>query len=223
MTNKMNKIRAIKIIAASLLGDGNVSIPPDGSINALYRQPKIYLHEDYCIYIKEALEYFTSVKLRRFQPKILNAKEQIEIKSKVHPIFTKLRKRMYPNGHKVVCPHLLKFIDWEFLAVLYQEDGCTVKDVRKSNTYIRVIICSESFSYADNHLLRTKFKEYLGIEFNVKSIRNRGNQGYRLELNKNDINKFMNGIEPFISKSFRYKICRTVSSSSVLDEEIVRT
>lgn len=214
--------RITKIVAASLLGDGNVAVPPDGSKNAKYRQPKTEDHRDYCEWMCKELSVITRAYIYEFQPKMQGAKRQIEIRTQCHPFFTKFRERMYPNGHKVVEPHYLNLLDWEFLAIWYQEDGSTVRDKRKQGTYIRVFICSECFSYADNQYLRIKIKEKLGIDFNVKSMRNRGNHGYRLELRKEDINTFMQGIEPFVLPSFSYKICRTVGSSSLLDEDIVR-
>lgn len=208
-----------KIVAASLLGDGSVGVPPDGSKNAKYRQPKTVDHTDYVDWLAERLESVTPTNRYEWQPKLGNAKRQVMLQSRTHPFYTAFRNRMYPNGNKVVDPHYLTLIDWEFMAVWFQEDGSTVVD----RDYVRPIICTDCFSYGDNHLLRKAVGERLGIDLNVASYRARGKQMWRLRVRPSDINKFMDGIEPFVVKSFSYKICRTVGSSSILDEDIVRS
>lgn len=207
-----------KIVAASLLGDGSVGVPPDGSVNAKYRQPKTVDHMDYINWLSERLSAVTPTNQYEWQPRLGNSKRQVMLQTRTHPFYTSFRNRMYPNGHKVVDPHYLTLIDWEFMAVWYQEDGSTVVD----RDYVRPIICTECFSYGDNHHLRKAVSEKLGIDLNVSSYRDKGLQKYRLRVRPKDINKFMDGIEPYVVPSFSYKICRTVGSSSVLDEDIVR-
>lgn len=208
-----------KIVAASLLGDGSVGVPPDGSVNAKYRQPKTVDHMDYVNWLSERLSTVTTTNQYEWQPRMPNAKRQVMLQTRTHPFYTSFRNRMYPNGHKVVDPHYLTLIDWEFMAVWYQEDGSTVVD----RDYVRPIICTDCFSYGDNHHLRQAVGEKLGIDLNVASYRAKGLQKYRLRVRPKDINKFMDGIEPYVAPSFSYKICRTVGSSSVLDEDIVRS
>lgn len=212
-----------KIVAASLLGDGSVGIPPDGSKNAKYRQPKTVEHSDYIEWLGGVLSTITPVNTYEFQPKAEGASRQIMLQTRCHPFYTRFRERMYPNGHKVVDPHYLTLLDWEFMAVWYQEDGSTVRDKRKQGTYSGVVLCTDCFSYGDHHLLRDKIKEYLGVEFNVTSYRKNGKQYYRLKLNKAHISQFMEGIAPFVVESFKYKLCRTAGSTTkVVDEDIVR-
>lgn len=218
MTNKY----VTKIVAASLLGDGSVGIPPDGSINAKYRQPKTVDHMDYVDWLASVLEEITPTNRYTWQPKQYNAKEQVMLQSRCHPFFTRFRERMYPNGHKVVDPHYLTLLDWEFMAIWYQEDGSSVRNKTKSGTYIRPILCTDCFAYGEQHLLRQAIADKLGVDFNVKSYRTNGSQKYRLHLRASDTEKFMEGIEPFVLPSFSYKVCRTVSSRLILDEDIVR-
>lgn len=211
----IDKKRVTKIVAASLLADGSVGVPPDGSVNAKYRQPKTEDHKDYVEWMAGILGQVTSTNCYEFQPKQKGAKKQIMLQTRCHPFYTKFRDRMYPNGVKVVDPHYLKLVDWEFMAVVFQEDGSAYLNESK---YVRVVLCTECFSYGDNHTLRLAFKEKLGIDFSVKSYRKNGKQFYRLHLDKKDINKFMDGVEPFMCESFRYKIYRTVSP----DTSVVR-
>lgn len=200
-----------KIVAASLLADGSVDIPPDGSKNARYRQPKVSTHLDYLEMLATKLDTITRTKIH---PDLNN---QSYLVTRCHPFYTNFRERMYPNGHKVVDPHYLTLLDWEFLAIWYQEDGSTVMDKREQGTYVKIVLCTDCFSYAENHYLRIALKEKLNLEWNVVSFKNRGNHYYRLHLNKSQINAFMAGITSFIVPSFEYKLCSTVGNSTRLE------
>lgn len=215
---------ATKIVAASLLADGSVGIPPDGSKNAKYRQPKTVDHMDYVDWLASVLERVTPTNRYEWQPKMENAKRQVMLQTRCHPFYTRFRERMYPNGFKVVDPHYLTLLDWEFMAVWYQEDGSLSRDVRVGgNTYAKIVLCTQAFSYGDNHFLRKVIKERLDVDFNVDSCRQNGNQHYVLRLRSVDLAKFMDGVEPFILPSYKYKLCRTAGSTSVIvDEDIVR-
>jgi hypothetical protein len=224
----MTKIYITKIVTASLLGDGCLDIPKDGSINARYRQPKIMPNRDYIEWLGETIKDVCGIRYYTFQPKMPNAQEQIMLYTRVHPFFTSIYRRMYPNGHKVVDKHYLTLLDWESLAVWYQEDGTlhVVKQKAKhgNKEYACPLLCTDSFSYGDQHLLRIALKERLNLDFNVVSSRRKnGNQYYRLRLRSRDIAKFMDNISPYIQESFKYKLCRTVGSTSLkVDEDIVR-
>jgi hypothetical protein len=213
-----------KIVAASLLGDGSVGVPPDGSKNAKYRQPKTVDHMDYVDWLSERLEAITKTNRYTWQPKSYpNAKQQVMLQTGCHPFYTSFRNRMYPNGHKVVDPHYLTLIDDEFMAVWYQEDGTLIRDVRPQGTYTKVILCTDCFSYGDNHCLRAAIKEHTGLEFNVTSYRKNGSQYYRLQLNSKQIGEFCSRLEKHVAPSFSYKLCCTVGSTTRVDEDIVRT
>lgn len=203
-----------KIVAASLLGDGYVGIRPDGSKNAHYVLRQVADHEDYVLWIQNKLNDLTSTRIQRHQPKptdlMKNPKEQLSLITKNHPFYTKFRERMYPNGHKVVDPHYLTYIDYEFLAIWYQEDGTLVNkpNPKVSDSYIRteVYLYSLNFSYADNKLLSTAIYEKTGLHWNVQRHHSKGNIYYKLYLAKKDIPTFMHGIEPYVQPTFRYKL-----------------
>lgn len=213
-----------KIVAASLLGDGSVGIPPDGSKNAKYRQPKTVDHMDYVDWMASVLEKVTPTNRYEWQPRVGNSKRQVMLQSRCHPFYTDFRNRMYPNGHKVVDPHYLTLMDWEFMAVWFQEDGSAIRANQERNkTYIRTVLCTNGFSYGDNHCLRKAIKEKLGVDFNVSGLRKNGKQQYILRLKACNTEKFMEGIRPYVLPSFSYKVCRTIGSRLILDEDIVRS
>lgn len=196
-----------KIIAASLLGDGGVYIPPDGSKNAQYVLRQIEDHKDYIDWMKDRIDTKIGSRLQYYVTKptdtMKNPKPVYSLITKVHPFFTKFRERMYPNGHKVVDPHYLTFIDFEFLAIWYQEDGTLLYRQQK---YYEPYLYTLNFSYADNLLLSKAIYEKLGLHWNVQRHHSKGNIYYKLYLARKDINIFMKGIEPYIQPSFRYKL-----------------
>lgn len=200
-----------KIVAASLLGDGHVSIPPDGSINAHYILSQISEHKDYVDFIAAKLSKVTNVRIQTSQPKVTDTmkapKEQLRLITRVHPFYTKFRNRMYPNGHKVIDPHYLTLIDFEFLAILYQEDGTIVQTTHKKGYQRKeAFICTLSFSYADNMLLSKAIYEKTGIITSVHKHHSKGKIYYKLYLSSKTLDKFMSGIEPYIVDTFRYKL-----------------
>jgi hypothetical protein len=58
-------------------------------------------------------------------------------------------------------------------------------------------------SYGDQLLLKKAIKENLDLEFNVVKT---GNKYYTLRLRSKDLEKFMNGIKPYVLDSFQYKL-----------------
>lgn len=198
-----------KIVAASLLGDGCVTIPNDGSINAKYLQSKTEPHRDYVDWFCDRIENITRVTKRDFQPKMKNAKPGIQISTGVHPFYTRFRERMYGTGRKCVDPHYLTLVDWEFLAVWYQEDGTmnVRQRPRDRRRDIQISLATDCFSYGDQMLLKVALKEKLGLEWNIRPYTSKkGNRMYNMHLLRKQAELFCETIDPFIQLSFKYKI-----------------
>lgn len=197
-----------KIVAASLLGDGCVHIPNDGSINAKYSQNKIIEHYDYVYWLTERLEKITKVHIHEYQPKMENANRAALIHTGVHPFYTKFRKRMYIDGIKVVDPHYLTLLDWEFLSIWYQEDGSMSirQRERDKRPDIQIQLATDCFSYGDHLLLKDALKEKLNLEWNVRPYTTKnGYRRYRLVLLRSNAEFFCTTIYPFMQDSFKYK------------------
>lgn len=197
-----------KIIAASLLGDGCVSIPNDGSINAKYTQSKTVNHMDYAEWFIERLETLTRVKRYEFQPTMPNAKRAIVFSSGVHPFYTRFRSRMYGTGVKCVDRHYLTLLDWEFLSVWYQEDGTmnVRQRPRDKRPDIQISLATNCFSYGDQMLLKLALKEKLGLDWNIRQYTAKnGTIRYTLHLYRKQAEYFCDNISGFIKPSFQYK------------------
>jgi hypothetical protein len=219
-----------KITAASLLGDAGVYIgKTQRNNNAYFYINQIDTHKDYLEWLQERHNVLTNTRLNgpyeRKCPDCKNPKPQYRLVTQNHPFYTKFRDRMYATGKKTVDPHYLTLIDYEFLAIWYQEDG-TLKQLNENTPYglyrrERIQIASMGFSYAENILLRESLKEKLGLIWNVRQQKSKtGGFLYYIELYKKQIDEFIYGVMPYIQPSFMYKVSRTVSSLDK-DEEIV--
>jgi hypothetical protein len=198
-----------KIVAASLLGDGYLNRTKTEHQNSYFELKQLSIHKDYIDHISEILQDITSITTDIVNSHIdsrgFKSNERIRIRTKTHPFYTKFRHRMYPNGHKVIDPHYLTLLDAEFLAHLFMEDG---SKYTQDGKYHRIVLCSESFSFAENIQLSKAIEEKLGVKWFVKNhvSSTSGNHCYRLQLWTKDVEKFCKLIEPFIQPSFYYKI-----------------
>lgn len=200
-----------KVVAACILGDGGVYIPPDGSKNAHFVMSQSADHADHVSSIKEVLETLTTVRIQYRTPKIpkgvKTVKDEMRLVTKTHPSYTTFRNNFYPNSVKVVHPHYLTLIDWEFLAIWYMQDGYNAKI--KNEKYLimnRIGLASLNFSYGDNMLLRHALAEKLNLHWGVHRHVQDGRQYWKLELSQKCIEEFIEGISPFMQPSFHYKL-----------------
>lgn len=218
----MNRLYIMKIIAASLLGDGCVHIPQDYK-NALYSTCKTVNHRDYVDWLKDRLSTVTKVNESLHQPGMKNAKQLINISTRSHPIYTKFRNRMYPNGIKAVDPHYLKLMDWEFMAVWFQEDGTLHTRYRKNCYEMQASIATMCFTYGDHLLLARAIQEKLDIPAHIRAVKARnGVRQYMLTFRRKFIPILLDGISPYVAPSFQYKCSYDRLLTCCQDEEIVR-
>lgn len=224
-----DKVQILKVISASLLGDAWIEY---GKYNkeARFRLKLIEKHKDHLEYIGNYLENITSVhyglhilegkSVIKNKPVMLN--NAITLSTKSHPIYTNFRNRMYGTGKKSVDPHALTLIDSEFLAIWYQQDGFLHHANDSKNPTPDVQFCTDCFSYADCHLLRTSVIEKTGFILNLqRRKRDSGLFSYRLVLSRKQTASFIDSVLPFIQPSFMYKT--NLERQTAYAEEIVRT
>lgn len=204
-----NKKELVKYVWIFTLGDGCLRLAkskdrPNKDINAHFECNQVQVNEDYILWRADILSNITSVNLRYRE--ISGCQDQISTKTRRHPLYTMLRNRTYLNNRKTVNPHDLKLLDWESLAILYQDDGCLSKKPNGNNCYT-LSLSTDCFSYGDNVLLQRAIKDKTDILFRINSVRSKGGLHYKLILSKYDeINRFLDGIKTFIKPSFEYKL-----------------
>ena len=200
-----------KIISACILGDGGVYIPPDRSKNAHFILGQTADHNDHVEQIKAYTDTLTSCRVYTRIPKkpegAMTVKPITKLITRVHPFYTTLRNRWYPNGYKVLDPHCLKLLDWEMMAIWYMQDGCKypLKNPKlKINSGI--YLATLNFTYGDNMIMRHAIAEKLNMHFTVAKHISRGKHYWKLSLSQKCLEEFVEGVAPYIVDSFKYKL-----------------
>jgi recombination protein RecA len=131
-----------------------------------------------------------------------------------HPKLTGLYKRFYHENHKCLDEHLVKMIDPLALAIMYMDDGTFGKAGPTSTsagaTSESFYLCTQSFDFANNLLLKKSLRINFGLEWNPGRVgkSKKGTVLYRLRLRNKDNNKFMKLIKPYVDTvpSMKYKL-----------------
>lgn len=205
----MNKRDILKYVYAFCLGDGGVFY---SGKNARFQANNLEKHNDYVYWRAGILEHLTSVNVFLSKDTRPGRKPVLQTVTKTHPTYTTVRERIYLENRKIIDPHQLTFIDWETVAILYQDDGSIYNDPR-CNATPQITIATKGFSYGDNVLLKRALEEKLGIVFNInrQKAKTTGNYYWFLRLRTKDSDTFLNNVEPFVKPSFQYKLIRTNS------------
>lgn len=214
----VNKQSEYKYYYAFSFGDGCLE-KIDGQKNSRLRIEHVSRNIDFCEYKKSILEQLTSVSLTTYyRPE--KDQEFTRIITARHPVFTKLRERLYLNGVKTIDPHIEAFLDWEFLAIVYQDDGTLSFN---QNGYPQVYLCTENFTWAEQKMFRDWLAKKFNLHFEVvKKSGGKVNQ-FRLRLKGPQIPYFFENIKPFIVPSMLYKIRAFEQEAPEKDEDTVRS
>lgn len=194
-----------KIISAMLLGDGSLERASPKS-NARYRLSQSSVHLDYVQFQESVLNELTSVTVKEY-PEYTDKrgyvnKSHLKLQTKTHPVYTTLHRQHYHMGRKTVSPHNLKMFDWVSMAIWFMDDGTNAKN--------SIILCSDSYNYAEQILLQKVIWESLGLPFDIRPVGHTkdGSIRYRLVLRSAFFEDFYIGVKPFILDSFLYKLGR---------------
>lgn len=114
-------------------------------------------------------------------------------KSKLHPIFTNIRRRYYDsNGHKRVYEEFVKDIDALGLAIWYMDDGFVTKN--------SCILSTCSFTLEEQTLLANILLEKFNLHFTV------GKHDNSMYLQAKDFPRFVELVRDYIIPSMQYKL-----------------
>lgn len=210
MKKIIDKKELMKLCSFIIMGDGGV-YKYTGNKNYCFIMNMKAENADYINYCKDILENVTNCKIQErkdYNTDGYNRKPQLTLVSKSHPYFTKLHDRIYTDKYKGLDPHAFKLLDWECLAILFMSDGSTFCNKR----YRDVTLNMKRLSYGDQLFLKKTLKSTFDLEWNI----NKQNQYYYLRLRNKDIEKFYQGISPYILPSFKYKIVNAKPSTEVM-------
>lgn len=204
-----------KIVAASLLGGATIEKDKRDNGNTNFSITLCYDHKDHLEYIAHALEPITTLSWHEFHRQDIQRQPQIRLRSKRHPFYNSFYERMYSTGRKSPDPHYLTLLDAEFLAIWFMQDGYYSREGKMA-------LCTNSFSYGEQMLLRSALKERLDLDWSVKNFTTaKGNRQYILKINKDQRDKAIELMLPYIQPSFMYKMTRMLSPVKTTGDDIV--
>ena len=159
--------KSLQVLYGSLLGDGHID-------RAENRQSRFM--EGHSSKQLEYLKWKTNFFLK-YDPKIYHREptDQFMMQTKCHPFFTTLRRKFYPDGHKIIPPDILKRMDSLALAVWYMDDGSFRRSQRIT---ISITLHTHCFTLTEVELLQMFLRRKWEIDATIqmKCVRQR-NEG----------------------------------------------
>lgn len=179
--------------------------------NSHYYFKQLSSHLDYTSFQSEVLEYLTPVYTITAPAYIdnrgYNCSEQINISTRYHPFYTKMRERVYFEGKKQLDPHYMKLWDEQTVCFFYMDNGwidCSEK--RGGDIYKRVALATHAYSYGDVSLFKDWMKERFDFNFDIKRHKQKsGEYKFYLQNSKDNSSRFLDAIYKYCFPSFEYK------------------
>ena len=197
----MDKKQLMKLTSFFTMADGGVYRKTENG-GCYFVMNMLSVHSDYIEWVAEVMREITSVNITPV--KIPCKNPQTALSTKMHPHFSILRERIYVDGYKGLCPHAMKMLDWEALAILYMADGSLYIDKRCPSPDVRLNM--KRLSYGDQLFLKKRLKEEFDLEWNICKGKTNGKTFWSLRLRTKDVEKFVEGVKPYIKPSFMYKL-----------------
>ena len=194
-------------IIGMILGDGHISAVKRKNGNVYCRASFSSTSLDYLKWKQEIIEQITTINI--YQSKDSqgwNKKKLFNLGTKGHPLYLKLRMRMYNGGRRTIDPFLMKQLSKLGLLFWYLDDGSY------DNRMKQIFIHSNGYAYSDHLVLQKGLNDYFGLRFNIhqKFKKSRGKRYCLLYLTAKDRLKFYEDIiEQYLDKipnDLKYKI-----------------
>jgi hypothetical protein len=154
--------------------------------------------------IQETVSKAHKIKINNREIRTIKETHCLLLQSKVHPYFTKLRTRLYPNNRKMLCRWWLNQLTERSLAYWIMDDGAANY---ADNSYT-IIISSYSFTYGEHLLLQRFLKQKFNLNVNLQKV-DRGN-GYVFRFNVENSKKLRDLIKPYVLDCMLYKIDKEI-------------
>jgi len=208
-TMNLNREELRSAIIGMVLGDGCISYRV-GRKEAYYQMNHCEQQYEYLLWKQLILNNITSSSIHKTKKTIGNKVfKGYHLSTRQHPIFTKLYRRFYYNGIKVVDEYIVKKINSLALTIWFMDDGTSgVNKNRNINEKRSYYLCTNNFDYANQLLLKKSLKLNFGLDWNINKANKRkdGTYNYRLRLANRHNDKFINIIKPHIIPVMKYKI-----------------
>ncbi len=183
------------LIIGSLLGDASIR---QRDKNSCFRFSHSIKQREYCEVKKNILKSFNISEFREVKRKIKDRFiHAIDFSTKTHSIFNYYRNLFYKDNRKIINLDILNQLNPRSLAYWICDDGSF------DNTQGYIILCTNAYTLDEHNLMKKVFNEKFGLN---PTIGFRDNKYYYLRFKKQDSEKLIQIIKPFISNSMIYKI-----------------
>lgn len=204
----MDKKQLMKLVSFFTMADGGIYKKSENG-GAYFAMNMLTKHMDYILWVQEVLNEITPAYLREVENPC--KQPQTNLRTNIHPYFSTIHERVYVGGYKGLCPHAMKMLDWEALAILYMADGSlhvTPAGTKPGliNPSPNITLNMKRLSYGDQLFLKKRLKEEFDLEWNICKGRTNGKTFWSLRLRNKDVKKFVDGVLPHIKPSFMYKL-----------------
>jgi len=183
------------LIIGSLLGDSSIR---QRERNSCFRFSHSIKQKKYCEFKNNLLKEFNISEFRevkrRFGESFIRA---IDFSTKTHSVFNYYRNLFYKNGRKVVTQQILNQLNPRSLAFWICDDGSY------DDTQGYVILCTNSYSLGEHKLMKEFFNKRFKLDLTIGL---RDGRYYYLRFKKNDSEKLIEIIRPFIPDCMKYKL-----------------
>jgi hypothetical protein len=190
----------VAVTAWIVLGDGNINIPAKGNngfIQVFHKESS----EDLIRMKQLILSKITGVTVTKyFHSKYGTYNWQL--RTSCHPLFTKLKQKLYLDGRKTLSEQVIKSLSPLCLAILYQDDG------RYNASKSTISINKPLFSELELEMLAKHIVDTFGIIFRVRrscKLKD-GSIGHEMGLRISDKDRFFDLIRPYVVSSMLYKV-----------------
>ena len=183
------------LIIGSLLGDASIR---QREKNSCFRFTHSIDQKSYSLIKKEKLSNFNISEFREVKRKIRNHFiHAMDFATKTHAVFNYYRNLFYKNGRKIITKEILDQITPMALAYWVCDDGSY------NNKQGYIVLCTNSYSLEEHNLMNRFFNEKFGLN---PTIGFRDGKYFYLRFKKEDSQKLINIIKPFIPEGMGYKI-----------------
>lgn len=236
--NKILTKEEKSILMALCLGDGHIRKPLTGNAqfectHSIKQQAYITWKRDL---VYKILGGFKTPKLSKktVTLKSINKSYEAIRFCKVHSYFTYLRKLLYNDNVKQISKEVLDMLSPQGLAIWFMDDGwgVTIKD-RKGNytNRLELGIATDSFTKEENEAIIEAIYNKFNIKFRLGlkySPSTRQPLWFIRMKSKNEVNKFIELVTPYMIPQMMYKVTPKQDSkihecetSTNVDEDIV--
>ena len=190
-------------LVGMVIGDGHLAV--DKRDNGNSSMEVWGTNMDYMMFKKSILDNLTETTVTEYpakekywarNDKSYMSKPRIRLRSKRHPVYSKLREHLYYDNRRTIDDFSLKTLTPMGLAITYMDDG----SYNISNG--AMVIYTNAYNRLEHECIVRALAKRFGIQCSINSSRGL----LSLYVKKKSQDDFINLIDPYIIESMRHKM-----------------